>query len=65
MNLSTDQLIFLAGIIKEMTAKAQTEPEARVEGKFAIKLEWQPGGQGTAHGQYILRGVQEENVTRG
>ena len=62
MNLSTDQLVFLAGIINTMTEKARSAPDARIEGKFNLRLEWQEPGAGTAKGQYILRGVQEENA---
>jgi hypothetical protein len=62
MNLSTDQLIFLAAAIGDMTKRAQEDPLARIEGKFNIRLEWTK--KNDARGEYILRGVQEENVTR-
>jgi hypothetical protein len=63
MNLTTDQLIFLAGIIQQMTEKSREADGVVIEGKFNIRLEWSTKRDG--RGEYILRGVQEENVTRG
>lgn len=62
MNLTTDQMIFLAGMINNMTQEARGNEASRIEGKFNIRLEWSTAKD--ARGQYILRGVQEENVTR-
>jgi hypothetical protein len=59
MNLTTKQLIFVVGIVDQMSDAARGDSKSKIEGEFTLTVEWQMAiGTGHPEGQYILKGVE-------